>query len=443
MREISLAGRYRLVEVLSRQENIVSAMATDEVLGRPVIARILKQGVPEELISTFKDSALRWAALTHPNIATVYDAGMHRGLEYLVSEFVPEGTLTDKLARGPLDPMRVCVIGDQLCAALSAASAAGVHHGHITADNVLITESGQVRLTDFGVHAALAGVAASPADDIRGVGETLFRALTGRALSECPTNSPRDQRPEVPRFLDEAIVRATSENGYQDAAEFAAALGAAAHISAPARVDRADEDVTASTAEPTSFLRSEARLFLTIALIVAVAAGIVLAIPTITRNIAPTPQATPTPVVLRAVGSGIYDPPPGDGHENDELVSLALDGDRRSAWRTDRYGNASFGSLKSGVGIWVDLGKPRRVTQVIVHTGHPGWLATLRYSEDSVIWTDPGASEEVEDGHAFSVNQTHRYVMLWITRVVPVEPTGKNPFQADVTKFQALGAGAT
>ena len=59
-----------------------------------------------------------------------------------------------------------------------------------------------------------------------------------------------------------------------------------------------------------------------------------------------------------------FDPPPGDGAENDDQVPLAYDGSTATAWQTERYSSAAFGGLKTGVGLLVDLGSVRHVSTV-------------------------------------------------------------------------------
>ena len=69
--------------------------------------------------------------------------------------------------------------------------------------------------------------------------------------------------------------------------------------------------------------------------------------------------------ILRAAD---FDPPPGDGSEHPEDVSLAIDGNPDSAWATDHYASATFGNLKAGVGLFLDLGSVQTVDRLTLNS---------------------------------------------------------------------------
>src|SRR5262245_60655268 len=77
------------------------------------------------------------------------------------------------------------------------------------------------------------------------------------------------------------------------------------------------------------------------------------------------PKAVPLPLAP----AGVYDPPPGDGHENDSQVSNAVDGDPATAWSTEHY---THGFSKDGVGIVLDAGTSRLISRVLVGTDIAG-----------------------------------------------------------------------
>jgi serine/threonine-protein kinase PknK len=89
----------------------------------------------------------------HPNVVTVYDAGTTPdGQQYLVMEFLPGGTLADRLERrGPQGVREVVDIAVRLCGALATAHGAGVLHRDIKPDNVLVSRFGEPVLADFGL----------------------------------------------------------------------------------------------------------------------------------------------------------------------------------------------------------------------------------------------------------------------------------------------------
>lgn len=92
------------------------------------------------------------ALSTHPNIVTIYDAGeTSDGVPYLAMEYVPGGSLADKLAAGPGDWREALRIGIKLAGALETAHRADVLHRDIKPENVLLSEFGEPQLADFGI----------------------------------------------------------------------------------------------------------------------------------------------------------------------------------------------------------------------------------------------------------------------------------------------------
>jgi serine/threonine-protein kinase len=91
------------------------------------------------------------ARLAHPNIVTVYDVGRDGGVPYIVMELVEGEDLRHHLESGPLAVPQVITVAHQVCAALAAAHAAGVVHGDIKPDNIMLTRTGSVKVCDFGI----------------------------------------------------------------------------------------------------------------------------------------------------------------------------------------------------------------------------------------------------------------------------------------------------
>src|SRR5690606_7433763 len=91
--------------------------------------------------------------LHHPNIVQVYDVGEDAaGGPFLVMEYVPGASLKQILRRsGAMSPDEVCLLADEMAAALGAAHGAGIIHRDLKPDNLLMTEGGHVKLADFGV----------------------------------------------------------------------------------------------------------------------------------------------------------------------------------------------------------------------------------------------------------------------------------------------------
>ena len=83
-----------------------------------------------------------------------------------------------------------------------------------------------------------------------------------------------------------------------------------------------------------------------------------------------------------------FDPEGDDGQENEDLAGLAVDGDAATAWRSSCYGSQSFGNLKEGVGLVVDLGQAVALDTLGVRASPDGWSATVYVADE------PGGSLE-------------------------------------------------
>ena len=130
---------------------------------------------------------------------------------------------------------------------------------------------------------------------------------------------------------------------------------------------------------------------------------------------APTTTASvplPQPVKLTAVGA--YDPE-GDQHENDDLAPLAVDGNPATAWTTEHYHN---GFTKQGVGLLLDAGKRRPISQVVVGTDSAGSSAQIELGDAPGGPFNPVSADQPLDGETtFTLNpgSAGRYVVVWIT----------------------------
>ena len=150
-----LAHRYRLVERIDAGGAGEVWRATDERLGRDVAVKILGNDADEAFRARFADEARRAAAVSHPNVVTVFDEGRDRGDSFMVMEFVRGKTLRDIISeRGPLPAHEAARIVSQVAAALDAAHEAGVIHCDVKPANVIVDEQGHAKLTDFGVARA-------------------------------------------------------------------------------------------------------------------------------------------------------------------------------------------------------------------------------------------------------------------------------------------------
>ncbi len=141
--------------------------ARDERLGRDVAIKVLPAVVAldSERRARFQREARVLATLNHPNIAAIYGAEEHAGCWALVLELVSGETLADVVQRGPMSPGEVRGIALQLIDALDAAHERGIVHRDLKPANVKITDSGAIKVLDFGLAKAVgdAGESADPA----------------------------------------------------------------------------------------------------------------------------------------------------------------------------------------------------------------------------------------------------------------------------------------
>jgi len=132
------------------------------------------------------------------------------------------------------------------------------------------------------------------------------------------------------------------------------------------------------------------------------------------------PKPTTRPVArarfVKLTAAGAFDPE-GDGHERDEEASLAVDGDRSTFWRTERYSRF----FKTGVGLVVDTGRRVRVRQVVVDSATPGVRAEIRIgSSRTGPFTRVSPAKTLTARTTFPVaGRTGRYVVVWVTALPP------------------------
>ncbi|MCL6632117.1 MAG: Stk1 family PASTA domain-containing Ser/Thr kinase [Alicyclobacillus herbarius] len=243
-----LGDRYELREQVGGGGMAVVYRALDTLLGRTVAVKMLRPQYveDEEFISRFRQEAQSAARLSHPNIVNIYDVGMTDGEYYIVMEFVDGPTLKDLIReKGALSPEQTVAITCQICDALQHAHSHHIVHRDIKPHNILLTKSGQVKVTDFGIARALTGNtvtidhsgsvlgsvhylspeqarggAADIKSDIYSLGVVMYEMLTGRlpfqgdsavsvALKHLRDQfvEPRQIRPEIPQSLENIVLR--------------------------------------------------------------------------------------------------------------------------------------------------------------------------------------------------------------------------------------------
>ncbi len=281
-----LGDRYEIQERIGSGGMSVVYRAHCSYLHRDVAIKVLRNQYAddEEFLRHFSREARAAARLSHPNIVNIYDVGQDEDLDisYIIMELVSGRSLKNILAeRGSLDPLEALDITDQILGALECAHHNGVIHRDIKPDNVMIDESGRIKVADFGIARAQGTGTFVPGDKIVGsvrymspeqargrhtdsrsdlysVGIVLYEMLTGtvpfdgdstigvalRQMNDEP--EPIDQvRPDVPRPLADAIMSSLAKDPgerYASAEQMRAALDDARQGRAPTRRRRTHRD---------------------------------------------------------------------------------------------------------------------------------------------------------------------------------------------------------
>jgi eukaryotic-like serine/threonine-protein kinase len=195
-----VAGRYRLEELQGRGPMSEVWRAHDDTLDRTVALKMLS---PTADLERFRREARSLAGLAHENVMRVFDYGEAETGPFMALEWLPNGTLEDRLGREPLPPEEAHRIAQGIAAGLAHLHSRGLVHRDLKPANVLFDEEGRPKVADFGLarNAAgpgtlteagtvlgtaayispeqAAGEPAGPASDVYSFGVILFRMLTG------------------------------------------------------------------------------------------------------------------------------------------------------------------------------------------------------------------------------------------------------------------------
>ncbi|RNL78493.1 serine/threonine-protein kinase [Nocardioides marmorisolisilvae] len=171
-----LDDRYRLDERIGTGGMADVYRATDEVLGRQVAVKVLREVTDPLQRTRFIDEARTLAGLDHPGLITLLDAGIRGERPYLVMTLVEDATLSARISVGPLDSDEVAALGAQVARALAYAHGQGVVHRDVKPSNVLLCGDGRALLADFGIA--------------RLVGATEHHTRTGDAIGSPAYLSP-------------------------------------------------------------------------------------------------------------------------------------------------------------------------------------------------------------------------------------------------------------
>ena len=240
-------NRYRIVKPLGSGGMADVFLAHDDVLDRDVALKVMsaRYASDEEFVERFKREAQSAAALSHPNIVSIFDRGeAEDGTYYIAMEYLSGGTLKDRiLKRGALPARTAAAVALQIAEALRAAHDRDVVHRDIKPHNILITGTGDVKVTDFGIARAASsstmtrtghilgtahyispeqamGEPVGPASDLYSLGIVLYEMLTGELPFDADTplgiamkhvnghlRPPQAVNPAVPDGINAVTVR--------------------------------------------------------------------------------------------------------------------------------------------------------------------------------------------------------------------------------------------
>jgi tRNA A-37 threonylcarbamoyl transferase component Bud32 len=470
-----LNERFRLDEKIGSGGMSTVYRAFDPMLERWVAIKLMHRDISDDpdQLERFRREARAVARLSHPHVVTVIDFGEDDGTPYIVLEYVEGETLKERIRRLDRLPVAEAVAyAIEVGRALTCAHSAHLVHRDVKPQNVLIDMEGRAKVTDFGIARSLEvdGLTAtgrvlgttdyvSPEQalgrdvgeqsDVYSLGIVLFEMLTGqvpfRADSQVavamkhvkdPLPDVQQIRPEVSAALAAVVERATAKelrNRYATAEDMVADLEDVLAIEVSRAGVAGGEATTVLRALPGDTkgfvpvrLRNPRRWFLTVLGVLVVAGAIIAYFASRTEKGAGPPHVSRpaglSSVTLGSDAANDYDPE-GDGQESPGSPQNVLDGNPSTQWNTERYQNGLDGVGKSGVGIFVDPGRPVRGRALKVTTSTPGFSAAV-YASDAMPtdikgWTRISRDVRVAESQTIRFDHPgpYRRYLLWITKL--------------------------
>lgn len=251
----TLGNRYEIIKLIGNGGMANVYLAHDSTLNRKVAIKVLKTEYADDpdFLKRFITEAQAAAALNHPNIVSIYDYGREADLRYIVMEYVEGKTLKQYINENARLSWQVAVgYAIQMCKALEAAHRNGIVHRDIKPHNMILTNNGVIKVTDFGIaRAASANTTTMTKDttmgsvhyfspeqarggytdaksDIYSLGVVLYEMLTGRvpfdgdtpvAIAvkhiQLPPVKPTEIIPTIPVGVEAVVLKAMSKDPAQ------------------------------------------------------------------------------------------------------------------------------------------------------------------------------------------------------------------------------------
>lgn len=247
----TIAGRYQLKRLIGQGGMADVYEAEDLILGRTVAVKIMRSSLTGDpvYVTRFHREASAAAALSHKNIVEIYDVGDEKDDYYIVMEYVPGQTLKELIhKRGALHYVEAVDIMKQVVSATAKAHAIGIIHRDLKPQNIMVTDSGVVKIGDFGIASIQSlsqvtqtdtimgslhylapeiarGEKATAQSDIYALGIVFYELLRGEVPfnGESPVNialkhmrdeipSVRAFNPSIPQSVENIIMKATAKN---------------------------------------------------------------------------------------------------------------------------------------------------------------------------------------------------------------------------------------